>query len=122
MVYTEGAKVLDVAEIKELLEEETHNPTVDRLMFIECKTVKGEYKILPCYFAAWWEEEPKPPRVKSPIIFMAYITQAMSGQFGLVQVNISEDEIGTSKRIWDKPPTKALREETPWAILEAEVQ
>ena len=123
MVLFENAKVLDPQEIKEICEEECSNPTVERLMFIECKAANKEFKIFPCYVAAWHEEQIKPPQVKSPIIFLIFIAQAMhDGNFGLVQVQVSEYELGATKRIWDKPPTKGRREDTPWPVIEAEVQ
>ena len=122
MVGFEGARIIEANELKEMLDEEYSNPTIERLMFIEAKAMGGSTKVFPCYVAAWAEEEVKGPVAKVPIIFLAYITQSINGEFGLVQVQIHENELNVTKRIWDKPPTKGLREETPWVAVEAGVQ
>ena len=124
MVYTENARVIEPQELREMLEEEYHNPTVERLMFIEAKAANGQKKIFPCYVAGYHEETMKGPIASMPeIYFLIYITQAMgNGEFGLIQVSVSSNELLCSKRIWDKPPTKALREGTPWIELNAGVQ
>lgn len=116
MVYTDGARLIGAEELKETLEEEYHNPTVERLMFIEAKAMNGEVKVFPCFVAGYSEEKASKVENKQPeLAFYVYIVQAMgNGEFGLVQVRIMESEIGVSKRLWDKPPTKAMREIMAW--------
>ena len=111
MVCMEGAKGICAQELKELVEEQMTNPTVERLMFIETK--KGG-KIFPCWIEAWRYEDMKPVERYTGVVFLVSIAQSTSGQFGMVRVQIRESELGTDKRIWDKPPKKGLREETPW--------
>ena len=122
MVYCENAKVIDPQELKEIIDEETKNPTIDRLMFIEAKAANGETKIFPCYLVAWGEEENAAMKTNPGLRFMINITQCMNGEFGMVQVVVLANELGVTKRIWDKPPTKGLRESLPFAETSTEVQ
>lgn len=117
MMTFEGAKVLSANEVKEfLLEEDCKNPTVEGLMFIETRAhgdIPG--KVFPCYVYAFTEDP------DGKLLFRANIIQYRNGEgFGMLEVYLHEDELGVSKRIWDKPPTKGLRNETPF--LEEGVQ
>lgn len=134
MIYLENAKVMDAEEIKELMDEtsgDIHeegsakpNPVMDRLVFIEAKAVSGKMLVCPCFLGGYSEEPTVGPVANRPkLMFYIYIVQCMKGEYGLLQVGIKEEELGVSKRIWDRPPTKGLREETPWIPpVEAEVQ
>ena len=138
MVYSEKAHVMDPMEIKELLDETSgepiktedgditpikSNPTMDRLLFIEAKSAKGNYMVYPCFIAGYSEEEqPAPVADRPPLMFYMFIAQCLGGKFGLLEVAVKEEELGVSKRIWDKPPKKDVREETPWVAVEAGVQ
>lgn len=114
MVYSEGAKILTSTELKEMIEEECNNPTIERLMFIETRA-KGDQpgKIFPCYIFAW-AMEPVEPGPAEALMFKADIVQMMGGDFGMLEVVLHEKEFGTKYRIWDKPPKKNVREETPF--------
>lgn len=123
MVYSEGAKVIEANELVEIIEEEFSSPTVERLMFIETKgkdDVPG--KIFPCYLEAWGKEENAEVKVDPGLRFQMAIAQYYSGEFSMIRVVVLASELGVTKRIWDKPPKKALRDETPWAAVEAGVQ
>ena len=120
MTLTENAKVIGTEELKELIEEELTNPTIERLMFLE---VKGkENKLFPCYVEAWTYDDIRPQDDHKNVIFRVAITQSSGGEFGMVRVNMREQELGVLKRFWDKPPKKSLRDETPWVELKAGVQ
>ena len=101
MVYCENAKVIDPQELKEIIDEETKNPTIDRLMFIEAKAANGETKIFPCYLVAWGEEENAMMKADPGLRFMINITQCMNGEFGMVQVVVLANELGVE--VWDEP-------------------
>ncbi len=136
MVSLHKAHVIDAQELKEMLDEsaefansetpkEKHNPALDRLMFIEAKSSKGTMSVYPCFVAGYaYDREPKVPEAESPkLLFDVYIVQCIAGKFGFLQVVIKEDELGNSKRFWDMPPTKDIREITAWIPpVEAEVQ
>ena len=115
MVCFEDAKVIGAVELKSIIEEEYTNPTVERLMFLETKDKENKPgKVFPCYLEAWaYEEEPKVPAVPN-LEFQCCITQSSGGQFGLVRVVLHEKDLGVNMRVWNKPPKKAVRDETPW--------
>lgn len=122
MTFTEGAKTIDTQELLDIMKEECTNPTVERLMFLEARK-EGEQsgKIFPCYAKAW----SSPDTVLNPnpeYDFLIDILQSTQGKFGMVEVVISSKELGVKKRLWNKPPTKALRDETPWVTVEGGVQ
>ena len=119
MVCFENAKVIGPEELKEIIMEEgLSNPTIERMVFLETKD-KGEIpgKVFPCYLEAWGEDNPG-------IRFLCCIMQTREGEFKLLKVAIHSSELGISKRIWDKPPTKHRRDDTPWVTVStaAEVQ
>ena len=108
MICFEDAKTMGAVEIKEMVEEEYSNPTVQRMVFLETKDKEDRPgKIFPCYVEAYGKEEDK-------LAFQCCIVQGTGTGFGMVRVVIHEDELGFRKRIWDKPPKKAVREEEPW--------
>lgn len=112
MTFMEGARIIEPWEIKEICNEEYTNPTVERLMFIETKAnEKMEGKVFPCYVESWAE-------AKGELLFKCMITQSMNGEFSGVLVIIRASDLGVTKRIWDKPPTKAIRNETAWMDTE----
>ena len=123
MVRFENAKVIEAEELKEIIEEEYTNPTIERLMFIETKA-KGDIpgKVFPCYLEAWGEEENAAVKTDPGLRFQVCIAQSMNGEFSMVRVYILAKDLGVTKRIWDKPPTKGRREDTPWVSLEEGVQ
>ena len=123
MVVSNGAKVIEAEELKEIVDESTSNPTIDRLMFIEAKSSKtGESKIFPCFVEAYGMEENAEMKVDPGLRFQIAIVQSMNGEFSMVRVIVLANELGVTKRIWDKPPAKWLREETPFAPVEDEIQ
>ena len=123
MVYKENAKVIEPEELKEIIEEEYSNPTIERLMFIETKGKDGAAgKVFPCYLEAWGQEESAPVMTDPGLRFQLSIMQYAMGEFGLIRVVVMANELGVTKRIWDKPPTKGRREDTPWATVEKGVQ
>lgn len=136
MVSYNKARVISAEELKEMLDEssasqeqnevpkERQNPSLERLLFIEAKNAKGTKSIYPCFVAGYtYDREPKIPEAAEPmLIFDVYIVQCMTGKFGLLEVAIRQSELTDSKRFWDLPPSKDIREITPWAVLEAGVQ
>ena len=123
MVRFENARVIGAQELKEGLEEESGNPTIDRLMFIETKEKDGyPGKVFPCFVEAWGEEENAEVKTDPGLRFQMCILQSTGGAFQMVRVVIMANELGVSKRIWDKPPTKGQRDFVPWAVLEEGVQ
>ena len=115
MVYSENAKIIEAEELKAIIEEEYSNPTIERLMFIETKeTEKVPGKVFPCYLEAWAKDELGKEGQEAKLMFQICIAQCTGGNFGMLRVVINEDELGISKRIWDKPPTKGLREQYPF--------
>lgn len=139
MISLEKAYVMGPEEIKEMMDETSEasapenadqaevvkpNPTIERLAFIEAKATSGKMMIYPCFLAGYSEEPTVGPVAERPkLIFYVYIVQCMKGEYGLLQVAIKEDELGKTKRIWDRPPKKSVREETPWVtVAEAGVQ
>lgn len=113
MVCFENAKVIDGDEIREIIEEVYTNPTLERLMFIEAKEKDPAKpsKVFPCYLEAWGMMNPADP---STAFVQMTIVQSINNTFQLLQVRAPAFELGVTKRIWDKPPTKGLRMETPW--------
>ena len=118
MTLTENAKVIEAEELKEMIEEELTNPTIERLMFIETKE-KGDIpgKVFPCYLVAWGQEENAEVKSDPGLRFRVDILQCVGGEFSIVQVIVMANELGVNKRIWDKPPTKGRREYIPWATV-----
>lgn len=123
MVCFENACVIDAEELKEIIDEEYTNPTIERMMFVETKS-KGEVpgKVFPCYLEAWGEDMDGVMKIDPGLRFQACIMQSKGGEFGLVRVIIYAKDLGVDKRIWDKPPTKHRRNDTPWAAIASEVQ
>lgn len=119
MVFTQDAKVLTAEEIKEMIDDESmDNVVVNGLLFIETRAKDDQPgKVFPCYIYAWREEEKDG---KKQLAFQADVIQFRHGEFGMIQVILHEDEFGVTKRIWDKPPTKAMRDIMPF--LEEGVQ
>lgn len=123
MVYTEGAKIIEAEELKQIIDEEVQgNPTIERLMFIEAKDASGKNKIFPCYVEAYGEEENAAMKPDPGLRFQICIVQSIGGEFSLLRVIVMANELGVTKRIWDKPPTKGLREDTPFYISGKGVQ
>lgn len=121
MISYENAHLIEAEELKEFIEQDLGNPTIERMMFIEAKPKSGgASKVFPCYFNAWAEDEDAKVKADPGLRFLVDIVQFVDGEFKLLTVQIRAHEIGLTKRIWDKPPTKSLREETPW--VEKEVQ
>ena len=123
MVLSENARTIDAEELKEIIDEELSNPTIERLMFIETKAkndIPG--KVFPCYLVAWGEEENAEMKVDPGLRFRIDILQCSGGEFSIVQVVVMANELGVTKRIWDKPPTKGRKEYIPWATVAEGVQ
>lgn len=111
MIYMEGAKMLNnPQELKDIIEETFSNPTIERMMFIETKGKNGEEgKLFPCYLEEYGATE------EGEILsFQCSILQSSEGLFGLVRVNLMVSDFNVTKRLWDKPPKKSVRDETPW--------
>ena len=113
MTFTENAKMVEPREICEMIEDSLENAVVNGMLFIETRA-KGDTpsKVFPCYPVAWKEEEKEDGSTQ--LAFKVDIIQLVSGEFGIIQVVVHEDEIGITKRFWNKPPTKGLRDEHPF--------
>ena len=110
MVYSAGAKIIDAEELKNMIEEECGSPVIEELVFLETRATENiPGKIFPCFLEAWGTEEGE-----EGVSFQCCVTQFAKGEYGLLRVRIHGSEIGVSKRFWDKPPTKALRDEHPF--------
>ena len=123
MVFTESAKLIGPEELKEMLEEESVNPAIERLIFVETKGKEGHPgKVFPMFVEAWaYEDENAKMKQNPKLAFKGVLAYVAGGEFRLVQVMIHDWELNLIKRIWDKPPTKGLREDQPW-LEDAEVQ
>ena len=101
------------------------NQTIDRQFWIEAKTGNGGYNIWPCFLTGYSRvgEAPNPPAVDDrPVIFYLSIVQIVNGHFGLLEVGVKQEELGVTKRIWNLPANKSVREETPWVAVGAGAQ
>lgn len=116
MTYCENAALIDtIEELKQIVNEQFSNPTIDRLMFLETiGTEDKEGKLFPCYIESYTEE--KGTDGETLLSLQCVILQSSGQEFGMVRVNIPQEQINSAKRFWDKPPKKAVRDETPWAI------
>ena len=116
MVCMENAKVIsDVDEIKQEMNEQYSNPTVSRLMLVEVKGKEGKESVLfPCYPVSYTIVPGKNNAELDHTVFLFSFVQCSGGEFLLVNVNIPDTDIGTKLRFWDKPPKKAVRNETAW--------
>ena len=119
MVFMENAGLVeDLEELKEFVKEQFNNPTVDRLMFIETKPKEDrEGQLFPCYIKAVEVTPGKNEAEADKTKFICVIVQSTEGEYGLVEVRIPEEDVNTKSRFWDKPPKKAVRDETPWVLM-----
>ena len=111
MVCFENAVIITPEELKEIIEEEMTNPTLERLMFLETKAkndIPG--KVFPCWVEAWGEDEDAAVKNDPHLKFWICIAQYTGGEFKLARVIIPASDLGTKVRIWDRPPTKGQKE------------
>ncbi len=115
MTYCNDARVLDAMELKELIEDDggATNPTINRLVFIEVKSIGGKQgRLYPCLVTSWGEDEsmtsPMREDGRNWLVFKCSVIQSKDGTFSLVPVTLHEVDLTTEKRIWDKPPTMML--------------
>lgn len=123
MVFTESAKPIGPNELREMLEEESANPTVERLVFMETRAKEGKpAKIFPLFVEAWaYEDESEKLNPNPKVAFKGCLMYIADGEFHAVQIMIHRWEFNLTKRIWDKPPAKGLRDDEIW-LEDAEVQ
>ena len=115
MTYADNARILAVDELMEILNMEYENPTIQRLMYIETRG-KGDIpgKVFPCYLEAWKSKDGGMAKADPAVQFGLCIVQSSGGEFGMVRVRVGSEELGKDKRIWDLPPTEALRKQHPF--------
>ena len=123
MVFTESARLIGPNELREMLEEESANPAVERLVFVETRAKEGKpARIFPVFVEAWaYEDESEKLNPNPRVAFKGCLMYIADGEFHAVQVMIHHWEFNLTKRIWDKPPTKGLRDDEIW-LEDAEVQ
>lgn len=116
MVYMENAGLIeDLDELKGIVNETYNNPTIDRLMFLETKSKPDrEGQLFPCYIKAFEEVKGKTNVEADRTNFICVLIQSTGGEYGLVEVRIPDTDVNIKLRFWDKPPKKAVRDETPW--------
>ena len=116
MVYMENAGLLeDIDELKAIVKETYNNPTIDRLMFLETKSKPDrEGQLFPCYIKAFEEVKGKTDVEADHTNFICRIIQSIEGEFSLFEVRVPDTDVNIKLRFWDKPPKKAVRDETPW--------
>lgn len=116
MVFMENAGLIeDLDELKGIVNETFSNPTVDRLMFLETKPkADREGQLFPCYIKAFEEVKGKTNVEADHTNFICVLIQSTRGEYGLVEVRILDTDVNVKLRFWDKPPKKAVRDETPW--------
>lgn len=116
MVYMENAGLLeDIDELKDIVKETYNNPTIDRLMFLETKPkADREGQLFPCYIKTFEEVKGKTDVEADHTNFICRIIQSKKGEFSLFEVRIPDTDLNVKLRLWDKPPKKAVRDETPW--------
>ena len=111
MDYSNSARVVPFEELMESFTKEFHNPTVQRLLYIEALGKDNtEGKIFPC-----WLEMYRTDKEGKVDMFQITIAQQVNGYFELLRVNMKTDDIGKNKRFWDLPPTDDLRKSMPFA-------
>ncbi len=118
MDYFADAKVLNAAELAELIELHHGNALVDNLVFLELR-VKDAKKstIFPCYIMAWKEDENGRPDAKTgrkPLMFRCTVIQYKNCEYETLPVLIHEEEFEVRKRVWDKPPVESLWKYLPF--------
>lgn len=116
MVYMENAGLLeDIDELKDIVKETYNNPTIDRLMFLETKPKPDrEGQLFPCYIKAFEEVKGKTNVEADHTNFICVLIQAKGGEYAMAEVRIPDTDVNIKLRFWDKPPKKAVRDETPW--------
>lgn len=112
MTYYEDARILDALELKELTEDDG-NPTINRLVFIEKRSMDGwTGRIYPCYVTAWGEDDsmtfPMREDGRNWLVFKCSVIQSKGGDFYLIPITLHEIELTAEKRVWNKPPTMIL--------------
>ena len=112
MIYYDDAKILDAVEIKDILESAENNPTVDRLLFFFFLTTGITGRVFPCFIEAWAEDDSVLFSQRNDgrkwLMFKCTIVQCKDGEYSALPVCIHESDLLSQKRIWNKPPTKAL--------------
>lgn len=117
MVFTESAQLMTAQDLVDMINDGTGgNPTINDMVFIEVRTPDTEpSKVFPCYVTAWRDDHSEEKETgKVWKMFQADIIQMRDGEFGILKVFLHEQEFDSKKRIWDKPPTLRLRQDTPF--------
>lgn len=103
----EQAHPMTMDELQALIDSNSMNPCLDRLVFIETrKTERRERAIYPGYPAQIKEQNGK----KSVIVF---VNQCMAGHYNTACVAMAEEEIGKKCRFWSLPPTDEVMDKLP---------
>ena len=116
MVHTESARLMTIEDLIDVMDDEEYsNPTVDRMFFIETRK-KGDKpgRLFPIVLEGYTYEDVNPVKAASSRMIRAVVIQSGKGEVAALRVVIRESELGENKRIWDKPPTKGLRDDTKW--------
>lgn len=102
MNRTMNAQLVDLEGIKEMVDLEALNPMIDKLMFLETRPTKNmPSKIFPCYVEAYSENE--------PTRLLIDIFQLRNGEYSLIQVEESSEDLGKKFVLWNGVPTNDLR-------------
>ena len=118
MIYYEDAKIVDAMELKNMVEMHCVNPTVEALRFIELKA-NGDNTtpLFPCFMEAWSEDDNPSINEREGrkwLMFKCTVIQYKDGEFETLPIYLHEKEFEIRKRVWDKPPTAALRKSKPF--------
>lgn len=125
MVFTESARVIGPMELREMMDEESGNPAVEREVFIETRAKEGNpSKVFPVFLEAYayeYEDEAEKMKLNPKMVFKGCLMYVEGGEFHAVRIMLHSWEFNLTKRVWDKPPTKGLRDDEIW-LEDAEVQ
>lgn len=123
MVFTESARMIGPMELREMMDEESENPAVERLVFIETRAKEGKpAKVFPVFLEAYaYEDEAEKLKPNPKMAFKGCVMFVTNGEFQPARVMLHSWEFNLTKRVWDKPPTKGLRDDEIW-LEDAEVQ
>ena len=106
-----NANLMTLDEIRALMQD-TNNPTVERLIFVETRKSRNvERKVFPCY-PLWYDEANK-------VLTIAAV-QCMKNNYFFTYVKISDEMVGKICRFWSMPPSETLMDMNPLEPVDAE--
>lgn len=104
----EQAHTLSMDDLANVLEAQSKNPCMERLIFVETrKTPRKERSLFPCWTADIREDKDH----KRTLVFFA--VQLLGGQYNTVCMQIPEENLGKICRFWNLPPAEEAMDADP---------